>query len=821
MPERSSPLALLAAHNQAARSLDPASSPGSLLQQAADALVQTCGESWAGFWRTSTAQGTQDHAAIAGLDGPPGPCPLDLASITGSHDITTLQLPAEEVSEGAVASGQPWVCFIVVRVGNGPWLVMAFGTDGQSSPVDLEIKIGFGQAVAALIEAAELAERERATRTDVEAQGRRFFRLLDSSPAFILVARGSAHTVEFMNRALHMETAGQRVLGRPFADAFPSIAAQGVLEMLERAHSRGAPVRLTEAPIRLRDDDSERTRSFDIVIQPLGRDLPRDGTMVHAVDVTDKVRARKELEASRARFEDLVESVDGIVWEADPTFARFTFLSQQTRRLWDQAPEDLDRTEQLESHIDPDDLRSVRAIREIGIGARRNWEVEYRWRTPQDDWRWLGERARVLQDETGEITAIRGLTVDVTERREAERERERIQRRLQESQRLESMGLLAGGIAHDFNNLLTAMMGNASLALSRLPEGSPGQPQIEALVSAAQRASELTRQMLAYSGRGQFVVETTHVSPRIREFAVLLEAALPKRVSLHLELSEDLPLVRVDVAQFQQLVMNLVINAAESIGKGSGEVRVRSHLRDLDEAALAELSGAEELIAGTYVCIEVSDTGQGMDAETVQRIFDPFFSRKVGGTGLGLAAVQGIVRGHGGVIEVESRTGEGTTFRAFFPPSDEESEPPPPQPSLRPRELGAPEGQDHGGGQVLVIDDELAVRATVRVLLEHFGFQVVDAEDGRSGLSLWDAYGPEIDIVMLDLTMPGMRGEEVFEILRARAPNLPIIVSSGYSASEVEDTAFTRGPTVFLGKPYTAEELDDALYIVQRKARRG
>jgi signal transduction histidine kinase len=392
------------------------------------------------------------------------------------------------------------------------------------------------------------------------------------------------------------------------------------------------------------------------------------------------------------------------------------------------------------------------------------------------------------------------VTALVLSRKKVEEQRAQLeasQAQLLQVQKLESLGVLAGGIAHDFNNLLTAILGGASTASLVLPADSPAQPHLRDTVLAVRRAADLTRQLLAYSGKGHFEVRPVDLSTVVREIARLLETSVPRSVALRLELSRALPAVEADVVQLQQIVMNLVINGAEAIGDRSGTVTVTTSARDIDEASARGAFAAQGLAAGRYVHLRVRDTGSGMDEVTREKIFDPFFTTKFAGRGLGLAAVLGIVRAHRGAIQVDSTPGHGTTFELLLPATS--------QRAVTSRDSEFP-GYRGAGQLVLVVDDDDAVRTTLRRLLELFDFEVVEAEGGRAAARVAEAR-PEIRLVVLDMTMPEMSGEATFMELRRIRPDLPIILSSGYDEVEASRRFVSKGLAGFLQKPFTTTDL--------------
>jgi two-component system cell cycle sensor histidine kinase/response regulator CckA len=393
---------------------------------------------------------------------------------------------------------------------------------------------------------------------------------------------------------------------------------------------------------------------------------------------------------------------------------------------------------------------------------------------------------------------------DITARRAAEEQRLQMERQMQQTQKLESLGVLAGGIAHDFNNLLTIILGNASLALDELPSMSPARDSLRAIEKTALRAAELCRQMLAYSGQGRFVIETLRLNELISEMASLFKASLSKKALLNLNLAANLPSLRGDPSQIRQVVMNLVINAAEALGDRGGVVTVSTGAM---ECCPDDLTGAyreERLAEGMYVWLEVSDTGCGMDLETRRRIFEPFFTTKFTGRGLGLSAVLGIVRGHHGALQVISALGRGTTFKVLFPAA------PPVGPQAAPptrSSLGAWQGM----GTVLLVDDEDSVRTLGARMLERIGFQALVASDGQEALELYQVRQEEIVLVLLDLTMPYMDGEEAFRHLRRLDPQVRVVMTSGYTEIEMAPRFTGQRLCGFLQKPYTLEALTQCL----------
>ena len=438
--------------------------------------------------------------------------------------------------------------------------------------------------------------------------------------------------------------------------------------------------------------------------------------------------------------------------------------------VWDQYPE-------LEGSIFHQSYASV-----LADGTPRHFEEH---RAATDTW----VSVYAYPAENGVVAVLQ----DITSRQRAEQ----LDAEFHQSQKLEALGTLAGGIAHDFNNLLVGILGNASLALLDLTADSPARRGVEEIEQAGQRAAELTRQLLAYAGKGRFVVESVDASAIISEMAALLRTGVSKQASMQLDLPTLLPAVDVDTTQFRQVVMNLVTNASDALAGDAGLISIRTGRLQLNLESLTSCVGSSTATPGDFVFVEVRDTGVGMDALTVARIFDPFFSTKFTGRGLGLAATLGIMRGHRGAIRVLSEVGAGTCMTLHFPVSDQ-----------RPREtLTPPDMHWRGTGRVLVVDDEASVRTVTRAFLQRRGFDVTDVADGLAALEAFRTDPDNYALVLLDLTMPGLGGEETFRALRELRPDLRVVLMSGYNEHEVTRLFVGRGLAGFLQKPFRADEL--------------
>ena len=391
---------------------------------------------------------------------------------------------------------------------------------------------------------------------------------------------------------------------------------------------------------------------------------------------------------------------------------------------------------------------------------------------------------------------------DISERKRAEERRLQLERQMQQTQKLESLGVLAGGIAHDFNNLLTIILGNTSLALDDLPPLSPAGESLLTIEKTSLRAAELCRQILAYSGKGRFVIDDIRLGNLVGDMFSLLQSSISKKATLNLNLKEPLPPLHGDPGQIRQVIMNLVTNASEAVGDRGGVITISTGLMQCSREYLCEPYLYENLAEGLYVWFEVSDTGTGMDQETQRRIFEPFFTTKFTGRGLGLSAVLGIVRGHKGALKVYSKPGKGTTVKVLFPALAEGK--------FSAEQGGAPKAGTwswKGAGTILVVDDEESVRTLGTRMLERIGFKVLVAADGQEALDIYRKRRDEIALILLDLTMPGMSGLETFQAIRRMQPDLPIIVTSGHDADDVAHQFPPGTIAQYFQKPYSMSEL--------------
>ncbi len=427
--------------------------------------------------------------------------------------------------------------------------------------------------------------------------------------------------------------------------------------------------------------------------------------------------------------------------------------------------------------------------------------VETEWRRNNGEEIIVRLGGRFLRNTAAEIEEVEIIVEDVTEQRQ-------LTDKMMHAQRLESVGMLAGGIAHDFNNMLGAIMGNAEMARQAATPGSSLDGALQAIIQVTEKAAELTRQMLAYSGQGRYVVEPVDLSRHLREMHQLFQVSIPKHVEVHTDLAPDLPPVMADRAQLQQVALNLITNASEAIGEEPGEISIQTYTSHLAKADLLRMTDATEAEPGEFNCIEVSDSGCGMDKETLANIFEPFFTTKFTGRGLGLSAMMGIIHAHHGAIQVTSEPGAGTRFRIYLPTLPEEER------------QSVEQGRSNGGvlarsipepavnnRSILIVDDDEAVRSVAVMMLEREGYTVTTAENGKDAIRLFTTDPQRFDLVLLDNHMPLGDAPEVLETIRKERPTLPVIVISGDGAVNMEERFGNLGVQGLLLKPFRMAEL--------------
>jgi PAS domain S-box-containing protein len=710
--------------------------------------------------------------------------------------------PEESFFENAIGPAPKWQ-FGAGFVTTALLAAFVWERSARSRRVDKEAKKRTTDLLEKSVRLEEDLTHYRKLEADLRISEQTLHSLMENSPGAIYVKDVDGRYVAVNRRFLELHgRTRESFIGHSDFELFPPDLA--------------ARVRKSDAQVMAGCEPVEMEESFQLadgVHINLVHKFPLIDTngSVHGVcgiasDITERKKAEAEVRESRRQLESLLGQLPGMAFRY-ASDGRLTpvYVSRGAAGLTGYtAREFLETQISLEEIIHPEDRQRVRSAIAAAVRKRRHFETEYRLIDRSGKEKWVLERGQGYYDEQGTLLFIEGLTIDITQRKDAESEKLLVERRLLEGQKLESIGVLAGGIAHDFNNLLTGIIGNANLASLDLPPQSPIRNNLRQIEIASQRAAELCQQMLAYAGKGRFVVQQVEVGQLVLSTVPLLQASISKRAKLRFDLQPELPAVMSDPTQIRQIIMNLVLNASEALGDKDGEIAITTNLvrPAADWFENAVLTPPEP--NRDFVRLEVRDSGCGMTPETIAKIFEPFFTTKFTGRGLGLAAVLGIIRSHQGGLIVRSVVGRGSIFALFFPAA-----------STRPVETTSPRVPTNTpwqkAGKILVVDDEPHVLKVASGMLTTWGLSVQLANDGYEALDFFRADPDSYTLVLLDMTMPRLSGEETLDGLREIRPDVKVLFMSGYNRREVVDTLPGRNALGFIQKPFTLRTLRENL----------
>jgi PAS domain S-box-containing protein len=547
-------------------------------------------------------------------------------------------------------------------------------------------------------------------------------------------------------------------------------------------------------------------RDFETTRVPLFEyDGQRKCLVVVGRDVTKRKHAEAELRDSKNHYQAIVSSFDGQIYICSQDY-KILFMNNSLieRTGHDAIGEPCFKTLHGLETVCPWCVNE-----RVFKGEIVRWEVQ----SPKDG-RWYYVVNTPIYNEDGTISK-QAMIQDITERKQTEDANRQLEQQFHHAQKLESLGVLAGGIAHDFNNILTVILGHCYVASEGPFSEQESKRHFEQIETAGNRAADLCRQMLTYAGKSQLVQTRVNLWLLIDEVVKMLQAAIKKNVTIELDLNRNVSDINGDTGQIQQVVMNLIINAAEAIGENNGTIKVTlSNLLVADGTTEMDTFGTV-VHSGAYTCLEVSDTGCGMDEETQKRIFEPFYTTKFTGRGLGMSAIRGIVASHNSLLQLSSTPGVGTSFKVCFPVSETSysEEVSPATPALA--------SLEHWAGTVLLVEDEQTLRVIGTTVLEIFGLSVMTAQHGREALEIYSSHSAEIDLIMLDLLMPVMGGVEAYHELRRIDPTVPIIICSGYDTESISDVIKNDPFTGFVHKPYRPEGLQNEIMRMMAQSVKG
>jgi PAS domain S-box-containing protein len=643
-----------------------------------------------------------------------------------------------------------------------------------------------GTALGVTFAVSDITERKRLNE-ELKRQGALLRLVIDAVPGLVLYIDRD-YRYRFANRT-YSEWFQRPPLdfeGQEIAEALGEAGFERLRDRVDRALA-GEQVEFEE---HIRYADRERDVHLTYVPDRGPNGVVR-GVVALVEDVTEQKRAERALRDSEERFRRMVEIAAEGIWIVD-TNGKTNFVNGRMASILGYTKDEM-LGRLCFDFLDPEEHDGARSKFEACMNPHSEPQ-EYRFRHKDGSIVWLDTTVATMLDVSGARVGTLVMCTDVTERKKDEQ-------RLRQTQKLESLGVLAGGVAHDFNNLLTGIMGNASLVLDTTEPGSRSHAMLQAVLAGSERAAQLTRQLLTYAGKDQGKLQPLDIAAAARELVPLLTASIPKLVQLSLDLEDNVPLVQADPAQMLQVIMNLVINAAESIPeRTSGHVKVSVGRQSLEPEDYRDAVVPIEAGSREYVSFTVTDNGAGMNGETQARIFDPFFSTKFPGRGLGLAAVLGIVKGHGGTVIVRTAPEKGSMFTVLLPASQAAR-----RPEIRTRPL--PSIAETGVGSIILfVDDDAALRTIAQRSLERRGYRVLLAENGQEAIGVLAAH-PEVRAIVLDLAMPVMGGDIAGPKMRSLRPDVPLILSSGYSESDALERIGQDVAAAFLEKPYRAEML--------------
>ncbi|HOQ88635.1 MAG TPA: response regulator [Candidatus Hydrogenedentes bacterium] len=514
-------------------------------------------------------------------------------------------------------------------------------------------------------------------------------------------------------------------------------------------------------------------------------------------DITDRRAMEEKLARNEERLRYILEFSRDIAYLYDLSSHCYEYISPSVTTLLGHTvdnPMSISQAD-VEAMVHPDDLDHVRAHRKRLLEAQRKGEplplCEYRLRNSRGEYRLFSEASAFILDSAGKPKALVGNLRDITEAR-------RISEALRVASRMETAATLAGGVAHDFNNLLASIMTNAELLEIKTRNDPEAAGIVQEIIRCAEDGSALTDQLLAFARGGRYNPQPVQLNDIVRKSRDTLAGTVPPNIRLELSLRESLPLTRIDPSQMRQVIFNLVQNAVEAITE-SGQINLGTDTVTVPPETAAEYPG---LRPGKYVALFVEDTGHGMTAEVQERLFEPFFTTRFSGRGLGLAAVYGIVKNHDGYIYADSAPGAGTRMTVLLPECDAQ-----PQPAAPPAQMRLPMGSE----TILVVDDEEPILTATRMLLERLGYRVLCAKNGREGVELLEKAPGTVHLVILDMAMPVMAGPEAFARMRQIRPDLPVIIASGFDLNETIQQVLDSGAKAFLKKPVRMQQLAAAI----------
>jgi PAS domain S-box-containing protein len=582
--------------------------------------------------------------------------------------------------------------------------------------------------------------------------------------------------VDFNPAAERMERVRKEdIVGRKVSEVFPGVAKFGLLEVFRRVWQSG---RSEHFPVRRYEDERIRGWRDNLVYR-----LPSGEVVALYRDETNHKRQEEELKRTNQTLQAALRMGRLGYWHFDAARRQMQWSDQMFAMLGQDPALGVPNLSAHHQWVHPEDRDLVAETMQRALAEGESREMVVRLVMPDQRVRWFNTQCHPQHDETGAITGLNGILLDITEIKEVEIAKESLERQLHRAQKMEALGTITGGIAHDFNNILGIILGNAELTKDEVPPASPASRNLDEIVEATLRARGIIRQLLSFARDTQYKPAPTDLGGLVEQAMHFIRAAVPANVHIRQSIRSSHPLITVDAGQIHQVLLNLCTNAMHAMEPDGGVLEVAVH-----DVRIAEGNGDKPkgLPPGEYLCLSVRDTGHGIDPVCMERIFDPYFTTKdVGkGSGLGLAVVHGIVQKHGATIHVESKRGRGSLFSIYFPR----------RPSSAPAtSQDAAEPAAMGQESILMVEDEKALASTSRDILQRLGYRVTLAENGEQALALVQDGATRFDLVISDMTMPGMGGDMLVDKLRKIRPGLPVLLCTGFSPKMDQDKAQKLG----------------------------
>jgi two-component system cell cycle sensor histidine kinase/response regulator CckA len=647
----------------------------------------------------------------------------------------------------------------------------------------------------------EISVRERAEKTLRESE-EKYRRLVDLSFEGIAIhCEGKIVYINNTGAELIGGGSPQNIIGKPVLDFVHPDYRDSVIKKMRTIAAKGIGASI----------DEERFIGIDgreLTMEVTGVPVDYQGKpAIQAVfrDITDLKLKEKALSESERHYRLLIENIPTVAWVTRRD-GRTVFISSNVEKVYGFTTDEVlaSGNKLWYGRIHPDDRDHVKEAFRSLFDQKVQYNVEYRIQRKDGQWIWIHDRANIVEEKAGAHFAY-GVFSDITDRKRAEEEKAKLQNQLQQAQKMEAIGTLAGGIAHDFNNLLMGIQGRASLMSVELDASHPHSEHLNAIEEYIRSATDLTKQLLGFARGGKYEVKTTDMNELVLNSATMF-GRTKREIQIHTKLYNQAPVVEVDRSQIEQVLLNMYVNAWQAMPDG-GELYLETKIVTLDD----EFCKPYQAEPGRYVTVSVTDTGIGMDEATRQRVFDPFFTtqEKGRGTGLGLASAYGIIKNHRGMITVYSESGHGTTFSVYLPLSNKEAQ----------RETPVAARLITGAGTILLVDDEEMIIDVGKAMLERLGYRVFTAPGGQQAVEAVTRMGTEIDLVILDMIMPGMDGGKTFDRIREIQPQIPVMLSSGYAINGQAEEIMRRGCNGFIQKPFNMSEFSKQVRKILDEAK--